>query len=198
VLDRLLRGRLWVALIALLLTGIVFLNVSLLELNSGIARSDARLADLKRENAGLRLRVAQLGASERIQAAAAARGFVPAAPGKVTYLRPSRGDAARAAQALESWRPPEPAGPGGAAAGTGGAALLAAGPSPPAALGASTPGAPGAPVGRASGAAGERVARRATPASRLSGATLRYASGGRAGRWGATLRQGAAARSSVP
>jgi len=117
VVDRSLRGRAWVALVGLLLTGVVFLNVSLLELNSGIARTDARAADLRRENAVLRMRVARLGSSERIQRAAAGRGFVPARPGQVGYLRPHKGDAARAARALENWRASEPARPPGSGGG---------------------------------------------------------------------------------
>jgi hypothetical protein len=103
LLDRLLGGRVWVVLFAVLLAGIVFLNVSLLELNGGIARTDARNAELRRENAELRMRVARLGSTERIQRAAAAGGLVPAPPGRVGYLRPRPDDAFRAADALEDW-----------------------------------------------------------------------------------------------
>jgi hypothetical protein len=105
ILDQLLRGRAWVALIGLLLTGIVFLNVGLLELNGGIARTDARAADFKRETAALRMRVARLASSERIRRAAGAHGFEAAEPGRVGYLRPGPDDSARAARALGSWRP---------------------------------------------------------------------------------------------
>jgi hypothetical protein len=103
VLDRVLGGRVWVVLFAVLLAGIVFLNVTLLELNGGIARTDARNADLRRGNAELRMRVARLGSTERIQRAAAASGLVPAPPGRVGYLRPRPDDASRAADALEDW-----------------------------------------------------------------------------------------------
>jgi cell division protein FtsL len=119
-LDRLLRGRAWVALIAVLLTGIVFLNVALLELNGSIARMDSRAAGLKRENADLTMRVARLGSSERIQRAAAAQGFVGTPPGAVGYLGTREDDASAAARALERWRPPasaatpgDPSAPGG-------------------------------------------------------------------------------------
>lgn len=98
------------ALIAVLLTGIVFLNVALLELNGSIARMDTRAAELKRKNADLTMRVARLGSSERIQRAAAAQGFAGAAPGAVGYLRTREHDAAAAGRALERWRPPAPAG----------------------------------------------------------------------------------------
>ncbi|HLL86090.1 MAG TPA: hypothetical protein VK387_02130 [Thermoleophilaceae bacterium] len=141
MVDRLLRGRAWVALIAGLLAGIVFLNVSLLELNSGIARTDKRAADLRRDNAALRMRVARLGASERIQrAAAAARGFVAARPGHVGYLKHRRGDAARAARALEDWWPPPPPRESAATAVTGGSASPA-GAARTGATGATQPGA---------------------------------------------------------
>lgn len=110
LLDRLLRGPVWVGLIAVLLTGIVFLNVALLELNGGIARTDARVSELRGENAVLRLRVARLGSSERIRRAAEARGFVAAPPGQIGYLSLGPADADRAARALERWRPPSPAG----------------------------------------------------------------------------------------
>jgi hypothetical protein len=116
VVDGLLRERLWVALIAVLLTGIVFLNVALLDLNGVIARTDARVSELRDENAVLRLRVARLASSERIRRAAEARGFVAARPGQVGYLRPHDADPERAARALERWHSSSPAaGPVGSA-----------------------------------------------------------------------------------
>jgi len=102
VLDKLLRGRLWVGLVGALLVGIVFLNVSLLGINGGIAATSEQATELRRQNAELRLDVAKLGASERIQRAAEAQGFVMPAPGDVTYLEPDpESDARRAALALE-------------------------------------------------------------------------------------------------
>lgn len=102
LLDRLVRGRGWVACVGLLLAGIVFLNVTVLEVNGGIANVSERATSLKRENADLRLRVAKLASSERIQAAAAGRGFSLPAPGAVTYLRAeAESDARHAARALE-------------------------------------------------------------------------------------------------
>lgn len=97
-LDRLLRGRAWIACIGALLAGVVFLNVSLLEINRGITQKAERSAELKRDNAQLRLRVARLASSERIQETAAARGFVLPAPADIGYLKPSRRDAAQAAE----------------------------------------------------------------------------------------------------
>jgi hypothetical protein len=100
-LDRVLRGRGWIALVGILLVGIVFFNVSLLRLNTGIARTSERTNALKRENSRLQARLAGLRSSERIQRVAAARGFVLPAPGEVRYLRVHRGlDARRAAHRI--------------------------------------------------------------------------------------------------
>jgi cell division protein FtsL len=101
VLDALLAGRGWIALIGVLLAGIVFFNVDLLQMNRDIARDAERASALKRENARLRLEVARLASSERIQEAAAGLGLVLPAPGEVRYLkaRPGR-DARRAAKRI--------------------------------------------------------------------------------------------------
>ena len=84
--DRMLTGRAWIVLLAVLLAGIVFANVALLEMNAGIARTTKDVATLKRANSRLRLEAARLGSSERIQRAAADLGLVLPAPGEVRYL----------------------------------------------------------------------------------------------------------------
>src|SRR3954447_16590596 len=96
LLDRLLRGPVYIALVGVLLVGIVFFNVGVLELNHGIARTDTRAAQLKRQNAALTLQLAKLGSSERIQRVALQRGLVLPQPGDVRYLRAHREDAAHA------------------------------------------------------------------------------------------------------
>jgi cell division protein FtsL len=100
VLDRLLRGPAYIALVGILLAGIVFFNVDVLELNHGIARTDTRSSQLKRENAALTLRLAKLGSSERIQRMALDQGLVLPQPGDVRYLRANREDAARALRVM--------------------------------------------------------------------------------------------------
>jgi cell division protein FtsL len=113
VLDRLLAGRGWIALIGVLLAGIVFFNVDLLQMNREIARNAEKGAALQRENARLRRDVARLASSERIQEAAANLGLVLPAPGEVRYLkaRPVL-DARRAAKRISepnaSFVAPEP------------------------------------------------------------------------------------------
>jgi hypothetical protein len=83
-----------------LLAGIVFLNVSVLELNRGIAQTDAKSAALERVNSGLRARVAKLDSGERIQQLAAARGYVMPQPGDVTFLKARSSNARLAAQRI--------------------------------------------------------------------------------------------------
>jgi hypothetical protein len=90
LLDQLVRGRTWVGFIGVLLAGIVFLNVSVLETNRGIARTDAKAAELERTNSTMREKVAALGSPERIQELAEARGYVLPLPGDVTYIKPNR------------------------------------------------------------------------------------------------------------
>jgi cell division protein FtsB len=97
VLDQLLRGRTWVVVIGALLAGIVFLNVSVLQLNRGIASTDAKAATLERTNSTLRERVATLNSAERIQQLAEQRGYILPQPGDVTYLRPKTASDARLA-----------------------------------------------------------------------------------------------------
>jgi cell division protein FtsL len=103
--DRLLTGRIWIVLLAVLLAGIVFANVALLEMNAGIARTTEKVAALKRENSRLRLEAAKLGSSERIQRAAADLGLVLPAPGEVRYLEARPGDSALALKRMSAPAP---------------------------------------------------------------------------------------------
>jgi cell division protein FtsL len=87
VLDSLLHGRGWIALVGVLLVGIVFFNVDLLQMNREIAQTADRAAETKRQNAGLRVELARLASTERIQEAAARDGLVLPPAGQVRYLR---------------------------------------------------------------------------------------------------------------
>ena len=91
LLDRLLRGRLWVGCIGGLLAGIVFLNVSLLELNQDIARTSAKAGVLDRQNSALRMQLAGLDSTERIQRIAERRGMLLPEAGNYRYLTPRPG-----------------------------------------------------------------------------------------------------------
>ena len=99
MVDQLLRGRLWVGLMGALLAGIVFLNVSLLQLNRDIGRTTTQATALDHQNSRLRARLASVDSSERFQRLALAHGMIMPAPGQYRYLvaRPWL-DAALAAQ----------------------------------------------------------------------------------------------------
>ena len=101
-LERLLHGPALIGLVFVLLVGIVFSNVALLQKNRQITRDAARVSELKRDNATLRKDVAELGSSERIQQVAAERGLVLPAPDAVRYLRSNPPlDARNAAKRLD-------------------------------------------------------------------------------------------------
>ena len=87
ILDALLTGRACIAVVGVLLAGIVFFNVDLLQMNRDITQMADRASALKRENARLRLDLARLASSERIQETAAGLGLVLPAPGEVRYLK---------------------------------------------------------------------------------------------------------------
>lgn len=86
LLDRLLRGRAWIVIVAIGLIGLVFMQVSLLKINAGMGAAVERAAELERKNAGLRAAVAQLDANERLQVEAVKLGMVLPAAGDVTFL----------------------------------------------------------------------------------------------------------------
>jgi cell division protein FtsL len=86
VLDTLLTGRIWIGLIGVLLAGIVFFNVDLLQMNREITQMADKATQIKRQNDRLRHDYARLASSERIQEAAAALGLVYPAAGEVRYL----------------------------------------------------------------------------------------------------------------
>ena len=115
-IDRLLRGRAWIAIIGLALIGLVFMQVSMLKMNAGIGQSVERTATLERQNADLRATVSQLSSEERIQRAAADMGLIMPPAGDIRYLdsRGAHSDALRAARIM---REPAPVAQQTAAAG---------------------------------------------------------------------------------
>jgi cell division protein FtsL len=87
VLDGLLRGRACVGIVFVLLVGVVASNVSLLEMNKGIAATNAQATAIEQENSRLRSQIAPLASSERIQREAVKRGYSLPAAGDVGYIR---------------------------------------------------------------------------------------------------------------
>jgi outer membrane biosynthesis protein TonB len=108
VLDRLVRGRAWIAIVAAALIGIVFMQVSMLKLNAGVSRAVTAADTLERQNSILRADISKLDSGERIQDAALNSGMVTPPAGDVRYLDGERADAARASASI---KPPSPVAP---------------------------------------------------------------------------------------
>ncbi len=106
-LDRLVGGRVWIALLAVALIGIVAMQVHTLRLNAGIGRDVERIDDLRQVNSAARSEVSRLSSGERIQATAAQLGLVMPSAGDVTYLE-TRDRDFDAEQATEVMRAPTP------------------------------------------------------------------------------------------
>jgi len=87
VIDRLLRGRVWICFIGVALMGIVAMQVSMLKLNSGISRAVETTATLERQNSDMEASIARLASGERIRGAADKASMVTPAAGEVHYLR---------------------------------------------------------------------------------------------------------------
>jgi hypothetical protein len=103
LLDRLIAGRTWIALLAFALIGIVTLQLGLLELNSGIGRALERTALLQRENASLSIEDSELAAGERVESRAARLGMELVPTGALRFLTARPGtDALHAAAALSA------------------------------------------------------------------------------------------------
>jgi hypothetical protein len=102
-LDRLIRGRIWIAVIAFALIGIVTLQLLVLQLNASIGRSLVREAQLQRANAALSIEGSELSAGERVESQAGRIGMQLVPLGALRFLTASpRGDVARAAAALKA------------------------------------------------------------------------------------------------
>jgi cell division protein FtsL len=100
VLDRLISGRFWIALIAGSLIGIVGMQVWLLKLNTQIGQSMLRASNLQRDNASLQAEISQLSSGDRIEAQGTRLGLVMALSNGYRFLRVGSGDAARASHSI--------------------------------------------------------------------------------------------------
>jgi hypothetical protein len=87
LLDRIIRGRVWIPLFGVLLAGIVAMQVEVLKLNAGIGRSLERSSSLQGQNELLRASVAQLSDEQRIERMAAQVGMVMPAPDQLRFVR---------------------------------------------------------------------------------------------------------------
>jgi cell division protein FtsL len=85
LLDRLIRGRAWIAVVAFALIGIVAAQLWVVKLNVGIGRAIEHAATLQRENSALAIEDSALSSGERIEQLASAQGMVPAPPGALHF-----------------------------------------------------------------------------------------------------------------
>ena len=102
ITHRIARGRVWIGLLAAGLIGIVFLQVMLLGMNSGIGRDVSAVTQLQRQNAELKSEVSGLASETRIVAEAQRMGFVEPPVGSSRFVAPQSGDADRAASTMSA------------------------------------------------------------------------------------------------
>jgi cell division protein FtsL len=103
LLDRLIRGRTSIALVAFALIGIVTLQLGLLKLNSSIGHTLERESLLQRENAALSIENSELAAGERVESRAVALGMQLVPIGSLRFLTARPGaDATHGAAALKT------------------------------------------------------------------------------------------------
>jgi cell division protein FtsL len=85
LLDRLIRGRAWIAVIAFALIGIVAMQLWVVKLGVGIGRALEHTQLLQQENATLASEDSALSSAERIERLALAKGMVPASPAALHF-----------------------------------------------------------------------------------------------------------------
>jgi cell division protein FtsL len=102
VLDRLIRGRAWIGLLAFALIGMVTMQLLVLKLNTGIGHTLTRVAQLQRENAQLGIEDSASSAESRIAPLAVSAGMTLAPVGTVHFVAASPAYVTRAAAALSN------------------------------------------------------------------------------------------------
>jgi hypothetical protein len=102
VLDRVVRGRVWIGVVTFALLGIVTLQLGLLELNGSIGRVLQRKAQLVRDNSSLSIENSTLASDEHVMAAATSAGMVPVSIQSLRFLDARGASSARAASSLRA------------------------------------------------------------------------------------------------
>jgi hypothetical protein len=87
---RLTRGRAWIAVLSVLLTGIVALNVVSLSLSASQGKIAQQAQILEQENSALRARLAQRLSNARVRNEAAYLGMIAPEPTEITYRNAAR------------------------------------------------------------------------------------------------------------
>jgi hypothetical protein len=83
---RLTGGILWISALALLLAGVVAVNVAVLRANVGVNRLDKQELQLQAQNAALASQVSSAGAALKIESTARRLGLVPALATDTSYI----------------------------------------------------------------------------------------------------------------
>ena len=80
-------GVVWIGVVAVLLAGVVALNVAVLRLNVQLDKLDTQRAQLRAEKQSLASQLSMSAAAPRIQLQAQKLGLVPANPAETTFVR---------------------------------------------------------------------------------------------------------------
>jgi hypothetical protein len=83
---RLTGGLVWIAAFALLLTGVVALNVAVLRLNMNVSKLDKQQLQLQAQNAALASNVSSARSARKIEATARRLGLIPAMGADTSYV----------------------------------------------------------------------------------------------------------------
>ncbi len=104
LIVRLTRGRRWIALLSVLLTGIVALNVVSLSLNASQGKIAQESLILEQENSALRARLAVRLSNDRVRnAAAASLGMTSPGPSAINYVQANHNSTRLTGQRLSAW-----------------------------------------------------------------------------------------------
>jgi cell division protein FtsL len=86
LLDRIVRGRVWIPVLGILLAGIVFTQVEVLRLNASMGQALRQNSTLAIRNQALRVSVAELSDQTRIERLAARMGMVMPGPTTLSFV----------------------------------------------------------------------------------------------------------------
>lgn len=83
---RIRGGVAWIAVFAVVLAGVVALNVAVLRVNMSVSRLDRQQLELQAQNAALSSQVSSAASAQRIEQAAHKLGYVPAPATDTSYI----------------------------------------------------------------------------------------------------------------
>jgi len=99
-LERLLRGRVWIAIVGVALLGIVAMQVAILRLGASIGASVTRVQQLEQSNQSAETQIARLQPGGDVANTAAKLGMLYPPAGDLVYLTAGAGQAAIAAASI--------------------------------------------------------------------------------------------------